>query len=166
MIHDRDLLDRLERLDPIAWSGTVFRHMLANYPPSRENTRGARWNPPGVPAIYTSLDRATALAEAQYRLSLEPIPVRASRTLYGIKISLLKVLDLTSNELLQELGLAELDLRGDDHSGCQKIGGAVAWLERDGLLVPSARSNGTNLVIYPTERDPAAEFDILDQETI
>src|ERR1700693_43375 len=166
MIHERDLLDGLEKLDPVSWSGIVFRHMLGDYPPSRENTRGARWNPPGVAAIYTSLERDTALAEAEYRLSLEPIPVRAPRTIYTIRISLGKALDLTSRDFLQDLGLAERDLLGDDRSRCQRIGAAVAWLAHDGVLVPSARSGGTNLVIYPTELDPASQFDVVDQESI
>ena len=30
---------------------------------------------------------------------------------------------------------------------CQAVGGAVAWLGYDGLLVPSARADGSNIVI-------------------
>jgi RES domain-containing protein len=119
----------------------VATHHLAKIPVVRVGTL-LEW-----PLYTRSLERDTALAEAEYRLSLEPVPVRASRTLYTIRISLGKAMDLTSWDLLQDLGLAEPDLMGDDRSKCQRIGAAVAWLAHDGLLVPSARSSGTNLVI-------------------
>lgn len=54
----------------------VYRHMLADIPPDRANTRGARWNPPDIAAIYTSFERETALAEAEYYLSLNTPPLR------------------------------------------------------------------------------------------
>jgi RES domain-containing protein len=54
--------------------------MFGDYPPDAENTRGARWNPPGVAAIYTSLARDGALAEAEYQIAVQPIRPRARRT--------------------------------------------------------------------------------------
>ncbi len=36
----------------------------------------------------------------------------------------------------------------------------------DGLLIPSARAQGTNLVIFPNRRDPAEELEIVDTELI
>jgi RES domain-containing protein len=86
--------------------------------------------------------------------------------MYRIKVSLKKVLALNSKDWLRGVGLSDSQFRGDDHSPCQRIGAAVAWLEHDGLLIPSARSAGTNLVIFPTERDPDAEFEILDREQL
>ncbi len=56
MIHDPEYLDRLQSLESTAWSGTVFRHMFGDYDPLSENSLGARWNPPGVPALYASPD--------------------------------------------------------------------------------------------------------------
>jgi hypothetical protein len=69
MIYEPQFLDFLQEQEGGNWDGEVFRHMFADYPPHRENTGGARWNPSGVAAIYTSLKRATALAESEYQIS-------------------------------------------------------------------------------------------------
>lgn len=63
MLDRLDLLKALEAIQNQAWERFVWRHMFGDDPPTRINDKGARWNPAGVPAIYCSLDRATALAE-------------------------------------------------------------------------------------------------------
>jgi hypothetical protein len=51
-------------------------------------------------------------------------------------------------------------------TACRQIGGSAHWLEHDGLLLPSARSNNTNLVIFPATRSPDARFEILNTEPL
>ena len=46
--------------------------MFNDYTPDRVNTAGARWNPPGVGAIYTVLHCGTALAEGQHAIDVQP----------------------------------------------------------------------------------------------
>jgi RES domain-containing protein len=157
--HDRDLLDALARISPSNWQGIVYRHMFAKYPPERENIGGARWNPPEVPAIYTSLSREAVLAEADYQISMEPLRPTVRRTVYQLEVTLSSVLDLSSPALLQSLGLPPTDVSGIDHASCQRIGGAVEHLGHDGLLVPSARViKGVNLVIYPNKQTAEYSF--------
>ncbi len=86
MVYDPGLLDQLEALEPRPWRGTVWRHMFAEYPPDRPNTTGARWNPPGTAAIYTSLDRSTAVAEGDHMVAMQPIRPRPKRTVYEIRV--------------------------------------------------------------------------------
>ena len=140
--------------------------MFADYPPFAINTRGARWNPPQVGAIYTSVERETATAEAEHRIALEPVRPRAKRTLYELKVELESVIDLTPEELLAAVGIGHAELEALDFSTCQIVGGAVAWLEHDGLLVPSARIDGTNLVIFPIAHDPEQEWAIVNSEVL
>lgn len=166
MTYGPDLLDHIQGLDTQAWSGSVFRHMLGNYPPSLENTRGARWNPPGTSAIYTSLSRDGAIAEANYRLSLEPFRPRLERVVYEMSFSLDEVLDLTSPAQLQVLGIDSETLQQDDYTRCQMVGGAVEWLGHDGMFVPSARSTATNLVVFSTNLNPGSDFTILSREVL
>lgn len=64
---DPTILARLAALDAGPWSGEVWRHTFADSPPDKRNVRGARWNPPGVEALYTSLDEATALVNLAIR---------------------------------------------------------------------------------------------------
>ena len=71
-----ELLDLLEGLGTTPWAGEVYRHMFADYPPTRINTSGARWNPPGDSAIYASLERNTAIAEGEHALAIEPLARR------------------------------------------------------------------------------------------
>lgn len=166
MIYPPQLLDRLQAVNGNPWEGRVFRHMFADYPPDAENTRGARWNPAEVAAIYTSLTRDGVIAEAEHQIALQPIPPRVQRTVYEIEIVLTNVLDLADPEVLHSLDLASDDVAGDDMTACQQIGGAAAWLKHDGILVPSARSEATNLVIYAANREPVSRFEVLAREPI
>lgn len=147
IIHDPALLDSLESLGASSYEATVWRHMFNDYPPELANTRGARWNPSGTAAIYTSTVRETALAEAQHAIDVQPLrPRPRRRVLYELHVSLAQVIDLT-NDRHRSIGLSDDDLSADDFEACQTVGGAVAWLGYDGLLVPSARADGTNVVV-------------------
>lgn len=71
-----NLLEALAELKPSTWSGRVWRHTFADNPPDAANGRGARWNPPGTDALYVSLERDTALAEAEHQIAVQPIRPR------------------------------------------------------------------------------------------
>lgn len=158
------MLDMLQSAAVSAWDGVVYRHMFGSQPPGRANTGGARWNEPNLAAIYTSCERETALAEAEYYISLQPLRPRAKRTLFTIHVSLGTIVDLTSRDLLAKLGVTPDVLAGADHTPCRTIGGAVNWLGYDGLRVPSARRRGgTNLVIYQQDPD---RFEVTADEEI
>jgi len=162
-----DVLRAIAEISSSPWHGIVYRHMFADYGPDRENTLGARWNPAGVPAIYTSLSREAVLAEVEHQLRMEPLRPSVRRTLYRIEITLSSVIDLSSWSILEKLGLSPEGFAGIDHAACQKIGGAVENLEHDGLFVPSARlTGGTNLVIYPNRQTPRYRFRVIDSEII
>jgi RES domain-containing protein len=163
---DPILLDRLSRLEPHAWSGTVWRHTFADNPPETTNTRGARWNPPGVEVLYTSLDRSTAIAEADYLIEVQPVRPRAKRTIHRLQIGLKSLLDLTDRVLLASLGVDDEALSGDDHSRCQAIGGASALLHFDGIIVPSARSPGHNIVILFESGEPLPQVHVVESEAL
>jgi len=166
LLYRPELLDALEALEARAWQGSVWRHMFSEYPPSRENTRGSRWNPPGTAAIYTSLARETALAEGNHMVNLQPLRPRASRSLYEVRVALSHVLDLTNQGGLEIVGLGQQELTSYDFTACQEVGGAVAWLGNDGLLIPSARASSANLVIYPGALSPDADFQVLRREVL
>ncbi|MBI4608569.1 MAG: RES family NAD+ phosphorylase [Candidatus Rokubacteria bacterium] len=105
MIYDRELLDRLDQLRANPWRGEVFRHMFGDYPPERENQRGARWNPPETPAIYTSLTRDVVLAEAEFHIALQPVRPTGRRIIYRIGVVLGSVADLS---MMRQQGPADL----------------------------------------------------------
>ena len=159
MIHDPALLDALERFDTEPWQGRVYRHMLGSAPPELANERGARWNPPGTSALYTSLAETTAKAEGDHVIAMQPVPPRASRTIYELNVSIKNLLDLTDAGRLAAIGITEEDFESIPWEPCQRVGGAVAWLGHDGLLIPSVRdSDGVNLVIFTANQPPESEI--------
>jgi RES domain-containing protein len=166
VVYPPSLLDALQAIVPEPWAGQAFRHTFADYAPDVENTRGARWNPPGTAAIYTSLTREGVLAEAEHQLSIQPIRPRVKRTIHTLDITLSSVLDLTSIEALARVGIGPSELSADDMSACQQVGGATSWLNHDGLLIPSARSATVNLVIFPVNRGPDARFNATASEPV
>ena len=166
MFYPRELIQELEQLEVSEWSGVVYRHMLGEYSPELANWRGARWNPFEVNAIYVSLERETALAEAAYALSMQPLLPRVQRRLHTIEVHLTSVMDLRDKGALAKLGVIEKVLGSGRYHDCQEVGGAVAWLGHDGLLVPSARAEGTNLVIFPTNQTENYNFEAIVSEKL
>jgi RES domain-containing protein len=147
-IYDPAFLDVIEGLPVTNWQGRVWRHMFNDYAPERINTSGARWNPRGVGAIYTALDRETAIAEGQYAVDVQPRRFFRRRVLYELAVDVENVVDLTDPADLATAGLSLADVDNDDHSACRHVGGAIALIGRGGILVPSARRDGTNMVIF------------------
>lgn len=144
---DPAFLDQIEALPVQEWQGRAWRHMFNDNAPERINTMGARWNPRGVGAIYSALDREAAIAEGQHAIDVQPRRIFRRRVLYELSIEVGDLVDLTAPEALATAGLTMLDVASDDHGACQHVGGAFSWLGRGGLLVPSARHPGDNLVI-------------------
>ena len=51
-------------------------------------------------------------------------------------------------------------------TACQSVGGAAAWLDADGLLVPSARSEAINLVIFPSNLPLDSTLEVAGRENV
>jgi RES domain-containing protein len=134
-----------------SFNETVWRATIRGQSAVRPNIRGARWNPPEVSALYTSLDEATVRAEWAHVLGIQPIPPDRDSVLTLLAVSIERVVDLRDHALLREIGVDVGDFRDDMPSwrGSQAVGEAVEWLPLGGMLVPSARHvGGTNLVIF------------------
>jgi RES domain-containing protein len=99
-------------------------------------------------------------------MDVQPRRPLVRRTIYRLNVGLASVLDLSNIQSLRAVGLDAKALADLDHAFCQRVGGAVEGLEYDGLLVPSARGAGANLVIYPNQRRNDHEFSVLDAEVI
>jgi RES domain-containing protein len=157
--YDPNLLDALESLPSTTWQGRAWRHMFNDYRPDRVNTSGARWNPPGVGAVYTALTRTTALAEGQHAIDVQPRRTYARRVLYEVEFTVDHLVELTEPDALDAVGLTLANITSDDMTACQLVGGAAAWLGRGGLKVPSARDAGHNLVVLVGPAGP--DIDIM-----
>jgi RES domain-containing protein len=67
---------------------------------------------------------------------------------------------------LASLSVDDEALGSDDYSRCQAVGGAAAFLKFDGIIVPSARSPGHNLVILFETADPPPEVRVVDSQAV
>lgn len=124
--------------------------MFGAIPPQRDNQSGARWNPADVSAIYCSLEAETAVAEIDFHISLQPFKPQSERKVHRIKVSVPAVVDMTDWQILEELGIDQRSYATIEPPRCKEVGGAISFLGHGGILVPSARCDGVNLVIYPT----------------
>ena len=166
LLSERLLSERLAEFRPTPWTGEVWRHTLGTNPPDRRNTRGARWNPSGVEALYVSVDRATALAEGDYLIAAQPLRPIARRTIHRLQVSMAALVDLTEPGALERLGIDDEARSSDDHRACQSLGAAAALLGLDGLMVPSARSPGANIVILFGNPRTTPRIEVIDSEPL
>lgn len=166
MLHGRGLIEVVESIPPQPWDGDVWRHVFAGNDPIRANTTGARWNASGTAALYTSLERDTALAEGEHLLAIQSVRPTIARTLHRIEVSLSRMLVL-DEEARAMIGLAEGTLSADTCLDCQELGSAISWLNLDGLQVPSVRRvGGTNIAIYVDNQDPNSGLKVAATEQI
>ena len=153
-VHDRNILDALETIDPERFTGEVWRVARRGREALRGSTANGRWSPSGgeFEVLYTSLERDGALAEIGYRLSLEPVwPSRIEHELHLIAVETERTLRFASLESLAPFGVEIARYHTFEYQPTQAIAAAAYFLEFDSLVVPSARFRCPNLVIF-TER--------------
>jgi RES domain-containing protein len=140
---------------------------------------GGRYNPPGTPALYTSLRRVTALTEAT-QLFEDEDPVKPM-VMLTVRVDSRKIADLTSPAALRALGTNRAELTAliiDKQPGNavpQVLGRIAHETGRiEGLLVWSRVSQRErNLILFPDRLgmrydlyDPAADLPSLHPEII
>lgn len=154
-IHDRIILDALAAIDPEPFNGTAWRVTRKGREPLRGAAANGRWSTSGeFEALYTSLERDGAVAEIGYRLSLEPVwPSRIEHEIHSIDVAAERVLRFADIASLAPLGVDIARYRSFQYAATQAIAAAARFLEFDGLIVPNARFDGANLVIF-VERAP------------
>jgi RES domain-containing protein len=160
-VHDRVILDALDAIEPKPFEGEVWRIARKDREPLRGSSTHGRWSPNGeFEVLYTSLERAGALAEIGHRLSLEPVwPSRIQHEIHRIEVRTEKTLHLADLAALQSLGVDTTKYQSFDYEVTQAITAAANFLAFDGLLVPSARAPCRNLVIF---LDRIAEYGRLE----
>jgi RES domain-containing protein len=156
MPFDPPLLDALDASTIESIEGIVWRQVLSPTSVSRANQRGGRWNELGLETLYTSLDPDTAAAEIGALLAAQPVPITRQRLTYPIRVGLSKVADLRPTPWVAPFAY-EFDL--EDPTACQLIGAAAAWLGLSGLVVPSVRTRGSNLIVFVSNQGPDDEFE-------
>ena len=166
-VHDRGLLDALEAMAPIAVDASVWRVARAGRDPIQGSAANGRWSPGGaVEVLYNSLERDGALAEIGFRLSLEPVwPSRIQHEIHEIRVRTARTQHFADVAGLAAFGVDVTRYESFDYAATQALAAAAHFMEFDGLVVPSARHQSRNLVIF-TDRDAAASLESLRSEPV
>ena len=152
-VHDRAVLDALEAIGPERFAGEVWRVTREGRDALRGSTAPGRWSTSAdFEVLYTSLEQDGALAEIGYRLSLEPVwPSRIEHEVHRIVVETERTLRFADIESLAPLGVDRARYWTFEYDATRAIAAAAYFLEFDSLIVPSARFDCANLVIF-TER--------------
>jgi hypothetical protein len=168
MIHDQDLVDQLSALSVERYEGEVFRATGITADPLAPSVNGGRWAPPAkkgidVPVLYTSLEWDGALAEvASYLMMLTPLPSKPLKVA-RLGVSTAKALSLARADLAA-LGVDMVRYGERDYRLTQNIGAALAFLELDGLIAPSARWLCDNLTIFTTNSRLTERLEVIENK--
>jgi hypothetical protein len=149
-VHDRSVLDALEKLDPEPFDADVWRVARKGRDPLRGSSASGRWGAPGeLEVLYTSEQSDGALAEVGFRLSLEPVwPSLVQHQIHVLAVKAKRTLRLVDMHELENLGVDASRYETFEYSATQAIAAAAHFLEFDGILVPSARFSCSNLVLF------------------
>jgi hypothetical protein len=167
-VHDRSVLDALEKLDPEPFDSDVWRVTRKGRDPLRGASANGRWGAPGeLEVLYTSEQREGALAEVGFRLSLEPVwPSLIEHEIHILAVTAERVLRLVDMRELENLGVDISRYQTLDYGATQAIAAAAHFLEFDGMLVPSARFACSNLVLFTAGVSQAGQLQLVDSEGV
>jgi len=167
LVHDRELLDILDNLEPETLSCTAWRTTWKGRDPLLGGKGGGRWSPRNdIEALYTSLDKDVSLAELYYHLSRAPVFSSRVVLINELFVDSVEVLNLSDDEVLNSLGVPDAKSNNIDYSLTQAIGAAANFLEYQGILVPSARREGINLMLFPDRLDMDNSIKVINEEDI
>jgi hypothetical protein len=167
-VHDRAVLDALERLDPAPVDSDVWRVTRKGRDPLRGSSANGRWGAPGeIEVLYTSEQRDGALAEVGFRLSLEPVwPSLVQHEVHILAVKAERILRLADMQELENLGVDITRYETFEYAATQAIAAAAHFLEYDGIWVPSARFSCSNLVLFTDRMAHAGHIQLVDSKDV
>ena len=115
-IHDPDLLDALEAIEPQPFNETVWRVTWASRDPLMGGTGGGRWHPPNdFEALYTSTEEQGAMAEIYHHLSRAPVFSSSHVRIHQLNIRAERILIFNEVSDMASLGIDEEAFRNFTH---------------------------------------------------
>ena len=167
-VHDRSVLDALEKLDPEPFDSDVWRVARKGRDPLRGASANGRWGAPGeLEVLYTSEQRDGALAEVGFRLSLEPVwPSLIQHQVHVLAVKAERTLRLVDIRELQNLGVDISRYESFEYGATQAIAAAAHFLEFDGILVPSARLACANLALFTDRVSHTGNLQFVSSEDV
>ena len=168
-IRDKALLDALERLEQAPFSESVWRSVREGRKPTGCWRAGGRWDDRSFDVLYTSAAREGAIEERRFHLVRgQPFPPSKVRyELFELHVRLAAVISFNGLEALQSIGMdssgygmASYVDKEIEYPRSQEIAEACFFLGADGILVPSARHECQNRIVF-CEQDTEMEIKVI-----
>lgn len=154
---DNKLIDAIEDYASVEFDGPVWRVVRKGRDPTQCSSSGGRWDDGTFDVLYTAAEKDGALAEMYFHLKRgQPIfPSQVRYRLHELIVSLKRALKLVDVEALSSLGVDTsrygqlmYQERETEYPRCQDVAEVAHFLEFDGLIVPSARWDCKNIVLF------------------
>jgi RES domain-containing protein len=172
---DNRLLDALENLPAEPVEVTAWRVVRDGRDPLRCSAVGGRWDDGTFDVLYTSTKADGAVAEMYFHLARgQPvIPSLVRYRLFELRVMLASCLRFASLAELASLGLQTASFgqlsyteRVQEYPRTQEIAEAAHFIGRDGVIVPSARAEWPNVIVFCDPSGPDAIAVIKDHDLI
>ncbi|HEX3989729.1 MAG TPA: RES family NAD+ phosphorylase [Acetobacteraceae bacterium] len=173
---DNRLLDALENLPAATGEVTAWCVVRDGREPLRCSAVGGRWDDGTFEVLYTSTRADGAVAEMYFHLARgQPvIPSLVRYRLFELRITLSSCLRFASLTELASLGLQTASFgqlsyteRVQEYPRTQEIAEVAHFIGRDGMIVPSARAEWPNVIVFcdpagPDAVEVAKDHDLID----
>ena len=161
---DHALLDAIDGFERIDFSKPVWRVARESRDPLQGGRSPSRWCIGTFDVLYTSLERDGALAEVYDLLSSQPVwPSKMKTFVHSVSVRMSEVLRIPDLKTLSTLGVDLSRYREREYSRTQEIADAAYFLGFTGIIVPSARWQCSNLIVF-TDRVPPSDIHIIETE--
>jgi RES domain-containing protein len=166
---DSALIDALEALKPVRFSGNVWRVVREGRDPTLCSRSGGRWDDGTFDVLYTSAAREGAVAEIYFHLARgQPVfPSQVRYRLHELSVALKRALKLVDLDALAKIGIdtgrygqLSYQERQGEYLRTQDVAECAHFLDFDGLIAPSARHACLNVVLF-CDRVPPAEIGVI-----
>lgn len=164
-----DLSRALERWQLEPFDGVVHRIYDPQYgflETIGSYLNGGRWNRKNLyGALYTSLEKGTAIAEARRAAARSNLLLRdfGPRAHVVVKVKLSRVMSLALPRFYSAIGITRMEVL-DNQELCLRIADGARRLGCEGLLVPSVAASGMNLVVYQDKLLEGWKFEEVSRE--
>ena len=168
-----ELIDALEASEKTIFDGPVWRVARARRDSLVGSRPKVRWDNGSFDVLYTSLEADGAMAEMYFHLLRgQPVfPSRMEFTLTEISLSLKGALKLADMNALASLGVdatnfgrAHYARRLNEYTRTQEIAETAHFIGFDGMIVPNARWDCGNVVVF-TERVGMKDLSVINERT-
>ncbi len=122
--------------------------------------------PDDFEALYASMDRDGALAEIHHHLSRAPVFSSSQARLNRVRALTLRTLVFDDVAALESVGVDAAAFHKGENVRTREVGAAARFLDKDGLIVPSARWPCANLVLFLDRLADLETLTVLEQRDV